>query len=233
MSSDTRPLLRILPWLLASAAAHAVLLINWPAGENISSANISQSDTLQVRLIRSIAAALPSEAKTSIATTIPVAAPATAPKDSRATLTVTQTTKRRTQAIQRETPPADAIASESAPVSATTTAKASETLTLAASEHSSDNNWAELMTLLHQAIDRNKRYPQSALRMGREGSARIDFQLGPDGHIEDLNVGASSGVHALDLAASRAVRDIAPFPAANRYLERTQRFQVDVVFRIN
>lgn len=89
------------------------------------------------------------------------------------------------------------------------------------------------MALLHQAIDRNKRYPQSALRMGREGSARVDFRLGPDGQIEELNIGNSSGVHALDIAAYRAVQDIAPFPIASRYLERTQRFQVDVVFQIN
>lgn len=92
---------------------------------------------------------------------------------------------------------------------------------------------SELMALLHEAIDRNKRYPQSALRMGREGSARVDFNLGPDGQIEALNIGNSSGVHALDIAATRAVRDIAPFPVAGRYLDRAQRFQVDVVFQIN
>lgn len=96
-----------------------------------------------------------------------------------------------------------------------------------------NSEWADLTTLLHQAIDRNKRYPQSALRMGREGLARVDFKLSPDGKIEALTIVTSSGFQALDLAAYRAVQSIAPFTAADRYLDRTQQFQVEVVFRIN
>ena len=108
-----------------------------------------------------------------------------------------------------------------------------ETTNIAAASNRSAVIQTELMSLLHQAIDRHKRYPHSALRMGREGAARIDFRLAPDGRIEELNIGDSSGVRALDLAAFRAVQAIAPFPEAGRYLERSQLFQVDVVFRFN
>lgn len=233
MSADTRPLLRILPWLLASAAAHAALLVSWPSGDQPNSVHADAAGTLQVQLIRGVdVVAQPLEihpaTEQSVVKTTParvVAAPET-PRTP---------TAQRPSASTNRPPPATfqvAIAQPSSSSTITTSPPstvADNTDTLIRE----DAGWSELMSLLHQAIDRNKRYPQSALRMGREGSARVDFNLGPDGQIEALNIGNSSGVHALDIAASRAVQDIAPFPMAGRYLDRTQRFQVDVVFQIN
>ncbi|MCC6206661.1 MAG: energy transducer TonB [Gammaproteobacteria bacterium] len=94
-------------------------------------------------------------------------------------------------------------------------------------------DWNELAALLRIAIDHRKRYPQGALILGREGTARVDFQLDPIGGIEDVAIIASSGVHALDVAASQAVQGIAPFTVAGRYLNNAQRFQVDVVFSLD
>ena len=41
----------------------------------------------------------------------------------------------------------------------------------------------ELIRLLHAAISRHKRYPLSARRMRREGTAQLDFRLHADGRI--------------------------------------------------
>lgn len=92
---------------------------------------------------------------------------------------------------------------------------------------------AELNRLLHSAIDRYKRYPLSALRLGREGTARIKFRLFHDGRIEMLSLARSSGFDALDRAALAAVQGIEPFTPASRYIPDSERFEVDVVFRYN
>jgi protein TonB len=85
---------------------------------------------------------------------------------------------------------------------------------------------------LHRAIEREKRYPLSARRLGREGTASVAFQLRPDGAIDGLQVAASSGEPALDRAALRAVKGISPFNEAGRYLDETAPFRVDIAFRL-
>jgi len=92
---------------------------------------------------------------------------------------------------------------------------------------------AELNHLLHSAIDRHKRYPLSALRLGREGTARVNFRLFHDGRIDMLSLSRSSGVRALDRAALAAVQSIEPFTQATHYIPGSERFEVDVVFRYN
>lgn len=242
-STDPRPLHSFLPWLLASVAAHAVLIMQWPqAGAPVTVAtDTADSAPLQVQLVKR---AQPQPAQdiavqrahaTSLAVPVPAPAPVAA-----ATQAITAPKR---SALRGGQPPADITyaATDARPTSATMPAAAMETRPTASNADSGGNadrdnvtaGWAELVALLHQAIDRHKRYPQSALSMGREGSARVDFRLRPDGHIDDLNIGISSGVRALDLAAYRAVQAIAPFTAADRYLDSTQHFQVDVVFRIN
>jgi protein TonB len=90
----------------------------------------------------------------------------------------------------------------------------------------------ELSRLLHEAIDRYKRYPISALRRGRQGTARIAFELRPDGNIDGLTVATTSGTRALDRAALAAVRAIVPFRRARHYLHAAERLQVDIAFRL-
>lgn len=237
MTNDTRPLLKILPWLLVSAAAHAVLLVNWPSGDQPSSASPVLSGRLQVQLIRGVNVVAESRDLQ------PIANPASAQIATQTAPAVVDNTARQPRPLAAQgpsisikpLPPAMLVAAitEARPSSPTSTVShaASTSTGGDADIHSAEPT--DLMALLHQAIDRNKRYPQSALRMGREGSTRVDFKLSPSGQIEDLNVGTSSGVQALDIAATRAVQNIAPFAAADRYLDRTQQFQVDVVFRIN
>lgn len=238
-----RPLRSLLPWLLASLAAHAVLLMQWPqTGAPVTVAtDTTDGAPLQVQLVK-FAQPQPTQAiaaqrahATSIAVPVPVPTPVAAAMQA--------STAPERHTLRGGQSPADSAyaATDAGTTRAMMPAAASETRPTASSTDSGGNadrdnvtaGWAELVSLLHQAIERHKRYPQSALSMGREGSARVDFRLRPDGHIDDLNIGVSSGVRALDLAAYRAVQAIAPFTAADRYLDSTQRFQVDVVFRIN
>ena len=90
----------------------------------------------------------------------------------------------------------------------------------------------DLADRLHVAIEREKSYPLSARRLGREGTTRVAFRLRPDGGIDDLVVADTSGEPALDRAALRAVSGITPFTEAGNYLADPEKFLVAVEFRL-
>ena len=249
MNLGPRPLLTFVPWLVLSAAAHAMLLVQWSA-EPVASSLVAQTTVgtpLRVQLLKA------AESRPAVTAIRPDAAAErkaeprldrkSEREDDRAMAVMSRPderpgiTSRKAASPQRSAQRAGAfVSADQRPIVPSTVSVKEQTpeiRSFAGDSHSLTAIQTELMSLLHQAIDRHKRYPDSALRMGREGAARIDFRLGPDGRIEELNVGDSSGVRALDLAAFRAVQAIAPFPEAGRYLERSQLFQVDVVFRLN
>lgn len=244
MTDRPRPLPAFLPWLLASVTAHAVLLAHWPqSGAPTAVADGAEAaQTLQLQLIR-----YAEPAPGAVEQPAPLAAPAHAykpapapqaskPMEMRIAVDREMPRSRIPAVPERDGPAAVAatrVADTPADAARTAPAVAAAAADSGAGRAGAAAGWPELAALLHAAIDRHKRYPQSALSMGREGSARVDFRLRPDGNIDDVNIGVSSGVRALDLAAYRAVRAIAPFADAGRYLDSTQRFQVDVVFRIN
>jgi len=97
-------------------------------------------------------------------------------------------------------------------------------------EEAADAN--ELLRLLHQEIDRHKRYPALARRHGRQGISTVAFSLRPDGGVEALALARSSGFQPLDRAALRAVQQVAPFTPARDYLSEPRGFRIDVVFRL-
>lgn len=240
-AAGPRPL-AFLPWLLASLAAHALVLAQWPQAGAPAEAVAETLDAvpLHVRLLPQTGPAQAAPAQPATAATIREARGASVePRVAAETRTIAASA----HAARREKAPARSAPATAAVLQSHTTTRtvdhaAHATGAVVASggeaEHSADAaGRSELMSLLHAAIDRHKRYPQSALSMGREGAARVDFRLRPDGHIEDMNIGVSSGVRALDQAAYRAVQAIAPFTHAGRYLDSAQRFQVDVVFRLN
>lgn len=90
----------------------------------------------------------------------------------------------------------------------------------------------ELLSLLHAAIEAHKQYPAAAMEMEREGTVTLTFTLFPDGNIEDLHMTKSSGTNSLDIAAMAAVREAIPFKNINKYLEKPQNYQIDVVFEL-
>ena len=91
---------------------------------------------------------------------------------------------------------------------------------------------SSIIELLHTKISEHKQYPYMARRQRREGIARIEFVLHPDGSIDDAHLVNSSRTRSLDKAAMKAVKSIEPFRLAKDYLDQPEAFQVDVVFNV-
>lgn len=100
----------------------------------------------------------------------------------------------------------------------------------ASTSHGEQTN--ELLAALHAAIQKQQRYPMSAMQMERQGRATMVFTLFPDGRIENLRVLKSSGTESLDTAAFAAVSDASPFNQINKYLKSAREFTIDVVFEL-
>ncbi|MFA5685707.1 MAG: TonB family protein [Lysobacteraceae bacterium] len=244
-----------LPWLCASMVLHALLLTAWPdAARQPPGAGAAHAVPIRIQVSEVEAVTVDNAAQRVATDRPPPSQPLQAsPVDRlRPGVPPERVARRATAAVaavpgpsgpsDRPGPAAPQSVPQAAPqVAAGTVPPEAAPQTAGSTVHDTVHDtgpaaeaaWLELAALLHQAIDRHKRYPQGALRLGREGAARIDFRLAPDGSIDDLNIGHSSGVRSLDLAAFRAVQAIAPFADAHRYLDRTRRFQVDVIFQLN
>ena len=115
---------------------------------------------------------------------------------------------------------------------ASTPSETSLIATASSEAGSEKTNFKELNKLLHGAINKNKRYPLSALRLNREGTVQISFQLLKSGYINALKISNSSGYNALDLAALNAVKNIQPFIPAGQYVASVEKFILDVRFQL-
>jgi TonB family protein len=93
-----------------------------------------------------------------------------------------------------------------------------------------DTQSKELLALLHAAIQKEQRYPSSALQMERVGRTTVEFILNQDGSISHLRMIQSSGTTSLDEAALSAIQHAAPFQYIQSYLHSPQMFHIDVVF---
>jgi len=84
-----------------------------------------------------------------------------------------------------------------------------------------------------QKIQKERRYPRWALRLGREGAVRISFNLSSSGEIKDVRLLGSSGIDELDAEAVNAVKRASPFlPFPSEFGKSELRFDVDIVFKI-
>ena len=101
------------------------------------------------------------------------------------------------------------------------------------SRSSTAQRQGELLSLLHQAISSEKRYPLLAKRQRREGTTTVSFSLSPSGEMDAIGVDRSSGFSVLDTAAVSAVSRVAPFAPARIFLSDVTRFKVDVTFTLN
>lgn len=108
--------------------------------------------------------------------------------------------------------------------------KANPTQSHAASQ---GNESAGLLALLHNAIQQQQTYPESALEMGREGRVTIAFQLFRDGHIDHARIARSSGTASLDMAALMAVNRAAPFHDVAQFVDHAENYNIDVVFEMS
>lgn len=84
-----------------------------------------------------------------------------------------------------------------------------------------------------QKIQREKRYPRSALRLGREGCAKVSFTLVTSGKIKDIRLLGPSGIGELDAEAVDAVKRAGPFsPFPDGAGAAEMGFELDMVFVI-
>jgi TonB family protein len=75
-------------------------------------------------------------------------------------------------------------------------------------------------------IEKAKRYPRMARKMGTEGQATVRFRIKTDGKVEGVELLKSSGSEILDQASLETVRRAAPFPYKEGWLK------VVIVFKI-
>lgn len=66
--------------------------------------------------------------------------------------------------------------------------------------------------LLRQRIERAKRYPALARRLGMEGTVHVEFRIARDGSVEGVKVAKSSGYPLLDEASVQAIKRAVPLP---------------------
>lgn len=91
----------------------------------------------------------------------------------------------------------------------------------------------EIVTLLHDAIQKEQRYPPIALQMERQGRVTVAFTLFVDGTIANLRVIKSSDTASLDEAATQAVMHAAPFIQVKNHIHHVEEYQIDVVFELS
>jgi protein TonB len=85
-----------------------------------------------------------------------------------------------------------------------------------------DSIIAEIM----RRIEKAKRYPRMARKMGIEGQATVRFRIKADGKVEGVELMESSGSEILDQASLETVQRAAPFPYKAGWLK------VEIVFKI-
>jgi periplasmic protein TonB len=87
--------------------------------------------------------------------------------------------------------------------------------------------------VLAQAIGKRKDYPRLARARSWQGTTEVTLQIGPDGKLQDVHVGHSSGFPVLDAAAIQMVHNAAPLPEVPEVLRgRELTMTVPVVFRL-
>ena len=98
--------------------------------------------------------------------------------------------------------------------------------------HTKQQDNRALYKLLYSAINQQKHYPVSALRMKQQGKVRVSFKLFNNGNLDELKVSHSSGYRSLDNAALLAVKRIQPFLPAKKFIARARGFQLDIIFQL-
>ncbi|MDD5021774.1 MAG: energy transducer TonB [Endomicrobiaceae bacterium] len=100
-------------------------------------------------------------------------------------------------------------------------------------EDESQNTLVCYQKNIKQKIQREKKYPRLALRLGHEGKARVSFFVLSSGEITDLKLINSSGFKELDAEALDAVRHASPFSVFPEGIKNEKiGIEIDVLFFI-
>ena len=99
-----------------------------------------------------------------------------------------------------------------------------------ANKYDLSNNYLGMVRLM---IERQKRYPAYAKKMGIKGKVTVIFIIRPDGHVSRLRITKSSGHKILDRAAIAAIKNASPFPKPPAKLFKTfAPLKVTIVFEL-
>jgi TonB family protein len=94
------------------------------------------------------------------------------------------------------------------------------------SVHGSSGDGDSVIAEIMRRIEKAKRYPRMARKMGTEGQATVRFKIKPDGKVEGVELMESSGSEILDQASLETVQRAAPLPYKEGWLK------VVIVFKI-
>lgn len=79
---------------------------------------------------------------------------------------------------------------------------------------------------LLKKIERNKFYPQEALRNMIEGDVILSFDVSENGYVKELRVDGSSGSIYLDRAAIECIKKSQPLPPVSHRVELILRYRI-------
>lgn len=86
---------------------------------------------------------------------------------------------------------------------------------------------------VRQKIERVKKYPSVARRLGVEGTVHVKFTILSNGKVEGVEVARSSGHKTLDKAAVLAIKNATPFPPFPKTIRRESlRIELPLAFKL-
>jgi len=94
------------------------------------------------------------------------------------------------------------------------------------SVHGSSGDGDSVIAEIMRRIEKAKRYPRMARKMGTEGQATVRFRIKPNGKVERVELMESSGSEILDQASLETVQRAAPLPYKEGWLK------VVIIFKI-
>ncbi len=95
-----------------------------------------------------------------------------------------------------------------------------------------DDAYARWRQSFEQALQRDKRYPPSARRMGQSGTVWVQLTLAPDGGPQRIAVVGSSGFRSLDEAAEQLVRRVAGALQPSHPPGRPTELRIPIVYEL-
>lgn len=97
-------------------------------------------------------------------------------------------------------------------------------------EYMNPNDYLEMVKL---KIEAQKRYPEQARKDRIEGRVTVRFVITPEGDIQAVEIAKRSRSSLLDAAATKAVKDAAPFPRPpEQYFKGDIPLVITVVFEL-
>ncbi len=94
------------------------------------------------------------------------------------------------------------------------------------SVHGSSGDGDSVIAEIMRRIEKAKRYPRMARKMGTEGQATVRFKIKPDGKVEGVELMESSGSEILDQASLETVQRAAPLPYKEGWLKVVIAFKI-------